>query len=63
MKRCPVCKKENPSKGVTCGKVCGVKQQRKSCNNWWKKNKAEFSKKLRELKAKKRYPHNNLQYF
>lgn len=53
MKRCPVCKKENPSKGVTCGKVCGVKQQRKSCNNWWKKNKAEFSKKLRELKAKK----------
>lgn len=53
IKRCPVCKEETTSKGVTCGKRCGLILQRRKCAKWWKLNKADFSLKLRE---KKRFP-------
>jgi len=53
IKKCPVCREENLSNGVTCGKECGLILQRKKCAKWWKLNKAEFSLKLKE---KKRFP-------
>lgn len=52
-KRCEVCGKIFFTKHRTCGVKCGRVIQQKSCQNWWKKNKASFSAKQRERLGKK----------
>lgn len=52
-KRCEVCGVRFFTKNKTCSIKCGQVIQRRTCDEWWKKNKANFSKMLRELKAKK----------
>jgi hypothetical protein len=50
VRKCPVCKEVNQSKGVTCGKECGIKLQRRKCAAWWRKNKEAFRQKLKNKK-------------
>lgn len=52
-KRCEVCGVRFFTDNRTCSRKCGLVVQRESCQNWWKKNKANFSKRLRELKTQK----------
>lgn len=57
-KKCEVCGKGftlkfASNKHKTCGRKCGQVLQRKTCQEWWDRNKASFSAKQKERLGKK----------